>query len=200
MTALTTIEQTTLASCEAVIEKGLTSFFDVGTAILTISDQRLYRETHSTFKDYIEEKWNMSVRRAYQLCESVEVIKEIQKANPECAQIAQTVPASHAIALSKAPKGTRAQVLQAVASTGPVTAAKIEAAIVPVTLESEMKEQFKGLEIPPVEPKVSEFYCTLEAFTHDALERATDKQLISMSVFAVTIPKLIKSELQRRSK
>lgn len=48
------------------------------------------------------------------------------------------------------------------------------------------------------EPRVTEYYDRLEALVNDALENASDKQLVSMSVFAATIPKLIKTELAER--
>jgi phage N-6-adenine-methyltransferase len=46
-----------LAECEAVIERGLATFVEVGNALLEIRDDRLYRETHRTFEDYCRERW-----------------------------------------------------------------------------------------------------------------------------------------------
>ena len=66
-----------------------------------------------------------------------------------------------------------------------------------------MKEAFKNLELPKetpaVEPYPTKYYDLLNEVVDDAFENATDKQLISMSVYAVTIPKLIKQELARRA-
>lgn len=47
----------TLADCEAVIERGLETFVEVGQALLEIRDARLYRESHATWEDYCQERW-----------------------------------------------------------------------------------------------------------------------------------------------
>lgn len=56
---LTPQERITLTQCEAVIEQGLQTFVDVGNALLTIRDQRLYREHYATFEQYCRERWGM---------------------------------------------------------------------------------------------------------------------------------------------
>jgi len=55
----------TLAECEAVIERGLATFLEVGQALLCIRDERLYRESHGTFEAYCRERWGMSRAHAY---------------------------------------------------------------------------------------------------------------------------------------
>lgn len=62
-----------LAECEAVIERGLDSFVEVGRALIEIRDSRLYRETHGTFQAYLAERWRMSRPRAYQLMDGAVV-------------------------------------------------------------------------------------------------------------------------------
>jgi len=55
------IEVTRLGACEKVIERGLASFVEVGEALLTIRDNRLYRSSFSTFEDYCKpsvEAWD----------------------------------------------------------------------------------------------------------------------------------------------
>jgi len=57
-----------LEQCEAVIERGLQTFVDVGNALLEIRDNRLYRSDYSTFEDYCRERWGFSKRYAnYQI-------------------------------------------------------------------------------------------------------------------------------------
>lgn len=68
------IELSRLAECEAVIDRGLKTFVDVGNALLEIRDNRLYRAEYSTFEDYCRERWNISRPRAYQLIEAAEVV------------------------------------------------------------------------------------------------------------------------------
>jgi hypothetical protein len=63
-----------LAECEAIIERGLATFVEVGKALLRIRDDRLYRETHSTFADYCKQRWGMSKSHAYRQIEAAEVV------------------------------------------------------------------------------------------------------------------------------
>jgi phage N-6-adenine-methyltransferase len=66
-TALTTTEQTRLTTCESIIEVGLSTFVDVGMALLEVRDSRLYRQQYATFEAYCSERWNMVASRARQL-------------------------------------------------------------------------------------------------------------------------------------
>jgi hypothetical protein len=71
-------EQAELTRLEAVIAKGLETFFEVGSALLDIRDKRLYRQSHSTFGDYCRARWSMSRSRANQLIDSVDVINDLR--------------------------------------------------------------------------------------------------------------------------
>lgn len=64
---LSTVEQDELARCESTIHAGLTTFYEVGAALLAIRDGRLYRATHRTFEDYCQERWGISRRHANRL-------------------------------------------------------------------------------------------------------------------------------------
>ncbi len=66
---------TRLAEEEAVIERGLTTFVEVGTALMKIRDARLYRDTHETFEDYCRERWGWSRQRSLQLIDGAEVAR-----------------------------------------------------------------------------------------------------------------------------
>lgn len=75
----------TLADCEAVIERGLHSFVEVGQALLTIRDQGLYSRSHKTFEDYCQDRWGFSRIRAYQMMgasETVGVLSTFNKSLP----------------------------------------------------------------------------------------------------------------------
>lgn len=87
--ALTTDERTELNQCETVIERGIKVFFEVGEALLSIRDKRLYRATHHTFEQYCRERWDMSRRRANQLIESAAVIGNLGTIVPKPANEAQ---------------------------------------------------------------------------------------------------------------
>ena len=68
-----------LIALESVIERGLETFVEVGAALATIRDRRLYRTAHTTFADYCVVKWKMSDRRARQLMDAAEVTSTIAK-------------------------------------------------------------------------------------------------------------------------
>jgi hypothetical protein len=66
-------EALALEQHEAVIERGINTFIEVGEALLHIRDERLYRATHTTFEEYCRERWNMSRPRAYQLIDAANI-------------------------------------------------------------------------------------------------------------------------------
>lgn len=105
---------------EKVIEMGLQSFVEVGHALMQIADRRLYRETHGSFEPYCREKWSMSARRAYQLCEAAKVVLTLPapKTVNNCSQITNEAQARE---LSQVPVENRAEVL---AAAGPEPTAK----------------------------------------------------------------------------
>lgn len=46
-----------LGELETVIERGLTTFVEVGNAIREIRDSKLYKDSHDTFEKYCRERW-----------------------------------------------------------------------------------------------------------------------------------------------
>ena len=113
-------ERDRLNELEPLIERGMTSFVEVGTALLEISDRRLYRETHATFAEYCETKWRMTARHAYRLCESAEIVNALPKS---CDQLVTSE--SQARELARVEPERRTAVLEMAASTGTLTAASI---------------------------------------------------------------------------
>ena len=118
---LTPAQADRLAQLEPIIEHGMTSFVEVGNALLEIRDRRLYRQTHSSFEDYCRDKWQMSARHAYRLCTSAEVIKSLPE---KCDQLVTTE--SQVRELAKIEPERRVEVLEVAASTGKVTAKSIK--------------------------------------------------------------------------
>ena len=78
MNELTITENQTLENLESVIERGLNTFVDVGEALLTIRDERLYRSEYPTFEAYCNKRWGIKERRAYQLMDAAKVIDNIK--------------------------------------------------------------------------------------------------------------------------
>jgi len=70
---LTPQDADTLAAQEGVIARGLQTFYDVGSALATIRDERLYRADFGTFEDYCQERWGISRIHAHRLIGAAEV-------------------------------------------------------------------------------------------------------------------------------
>lgn len=64
-----------------MIERGLNTFVEVGTALLTIRDKRLYRdgfETFATFEEYCEKRWGLKKSHAYEIMEASKVVTNLK--------------------------------------------------------------------------------------------------------------------------
>jgi N6-adenosine-specific RNA methylase IME4 len=110
---------------EQVIELGLGTFIQVGSALAEMRDARLYRNTHTTFEDYCKERWNMSRFYAHRLMDSAEVATNLLPiGNIQPANEAQVRPLT-----GLEPEQQREVWLEAVetAPNGKVTAAHVEA-------------------------------------------------------------------------
>ena len=107
-------ESRDLIALESVIERGLETFVEVGEALATIRDRRLYRTEHPTFADYCKAKWKMSDRRARQLMDAAEVTSTIAKSGT-------TVPKSERQArpLATLPPAQRAEAWQKAVAASP---------------------------------------------------------------------------------
>jgi len=74
---LTAAEQAELTRLETVIQKGWTTFLDVGSALLKINADRLYRDKYETFEAYCHEQLGLSRPYAYSLIGSAEVNQQM---------------------------------------------------------------------------------------------------------------------------
>lgn len=72
--SLTSGEQSELTHCETVIARGWENFIEVGEALRTIRDRRLYREHHPSFEAYCINRWQYRRSYAYYLVGAAEVI------------------------------------------------------------------------------------------------------------------------------
>lgn len=77
-----------LRESESVVQRGLETYIEVGSALSAIRDGKGYRFTHGTFAEYVEQRWKMSIRTAYE--------------NITAAQVAQNVRTSAQIGMSQA--------------------------------------------------------------------------------------------------
>lgn len=74
---LTPEEQDRLARYETVIERGLRTFFEVGTALVVIRNERLYRAEHPTFEEYCRDRWGMGRNYVNKLVAANEVVANL---------------------------------------------------------------------------------------------------------------------------
>lgn len=63
---------------EYEVQQGIEVAFKVAGALLQIRENRLYRSTHGTYEEYVEDKWEMSVRRARHLTFAAGVVRNLE--------------------------------------------------------------------------------------------------------------------------
>ncbi|MFY1686420.1 hypothetical protein [Plantactinospora sp. WMMB782] len=89
---LTRAEADCLADCEQKIAAGLQTFVEVGTALATIRDNRLYRAEFGTFEAYCMSRWGFTDRRARQIIDAAEIGTIVPVANEGQARELSRVP------------------------------------------------------------------------------------------------------------
>ena len=69
-----------LAHYEAIIERGLKTFVEVGNALLAIREGKLYRQKYAykTFDEYCQKRWGFVRRQADRLISAAEVIDNLR--------------------------------------------------------------------------------------------------------------------------
>ena len=111
---------------EDTIAAGLQMFVAVGQALLTIRDQRLYRQDYATFEDYCRERWGLTHRHANRLIQAAEVVENVGPIGPIPLTESQARPLTRL-----APSEQRAAWREAVttAPPGKLTAAHVQAVV-----------------------------------------------------------------------
>ncbi len=72
--SLTAEEEKIFNDLELIITKNFKVFYEVGCALTTIRDLRLYRKAHPTFEDYCHARFEISRQSAYQYISAREVM------------------------------------------------------------------------------------------------------------------------------
>jgi len=75
---LTVTEEQQLAADEAVIERGLRTFYEVGQALADIREDRLYRRSYRTFEQYCQERWGFGRGRASEFIGAARVVENVR--------------------------------------------------------------------------------------------------------------------------
>jgi hypothetical protein len=76
---LTNTEIHDLGVCERAVDNLSTARWLAGKALQSIRDRKLYRHTHSTFEEYVQDRWEMSERAAYQAIEEWPLAERLQQ-------------------------------------------------------------------------------------------------------------------------
>lgn len=123
VTFLSVEEQHELERCEVVIKQGLETFIEVGQALMTIRDKRLYRATFGTFEDYCRDQWGIHRGTAYRMIDAASVISNLSPVGDKLPQSER-----QARPLTKLePELQREAWAEVVHDNGPeITAAKVE--------------------------------------------------------------------------
>lgn len=74
---LTRDEFEKLIKLEKVVETGFVAGMAAGAALVTIKDERLYREQFGTFEEYLLERWGYSRAHGYRLIDAAETVKTL---------------------------------------------------------------------------------------------------------------------------
>ena len=74
---LSEFERIEYQACQAVLMMNSRSFVDVGQALASIRDQRLYREEFNTFEEYCRGRWEYSRRHADRLIFAAQVVTHL---------------------------------------------------------------------------------------------------------------------------
>ncbi len=62
-----------LADLEQVVQEGLRTYQEVGSALDEIKERKLYKPQYKNFKTYLEQRWQISRAHAYRLMNAVKV-------------------------------------------------------------------------------------------------------------------------------
>ena len=155
-------EKTELAELEDIINTNLSAFFEIGKALITIRDKKLYQLTHDTFEDYCRDKWDFRKSHAYRLIESAKTIENLSPIGDIPTNEAQVRP------LTKLDPDHQKQAWSEALRTAPagkVTASLVQKVVKKMVPESERKQQKATIIIEPVEEASPEFMKAWEAMS-----------------------------------
>ncbi len=119
---LTLAEVDARAVCEAIVDEGLRTFVEVGSALATIRDRKLYRATHGDFAGYAADRFGLSKSYAHRMIGAAAVAL-----SPMGDTISNERQARALVPLLGDPDAMR-EVVERAQSAGKITAASLRAA------------------------------------------------------------------------
>lgn len=111
--------QTRLQTSEQIIESGLKTFVEVGNALMSIRDERLYREQYPTFEAYCRERWSWSSRHVNRQIEAAQIAGAVGPIGP----VPSTESQARELSRLKEPEAIR-ETWQEVTSSNPQPTAR----------------------------------------------------------------------------
>jgi hypothetical protein len=132
---LTVDERADLVKQEEVVSRGLESFIEVGTALLKIRDDRLYRETHQSFGAYLKDRWDLSPSYASRLIGGSQIAADLLPLGNGPKALSPPTTERQVRAIASVPKDQRAKVwedaheIAAADGKSEPTSAHVEAAV-----------------------------------------------------------------------
>ena len=136
-------ERNELERCEVVIKQGLETFIEVGQALLTIREKRLYRLEFGTFEDYCRDRWAFGRRYVNQIIQATEVISNLGAMAPILPQSERQARPLTQLQPEIQREAWKEVVQQAEQTNQPITAAKVQ----------DVVEQWKPINQQVVEAK-----------------------------------------------
>lgn len=125
MNELSVMERRDLRHFEAIIEKGLSTFIDVGQALKSVRDGKLYRDGFKTFEAYVSERWGMDRSYAHRLIDASDVKEDLLPIGNKTPRAAEIVRESQLRELVAVPDDVLEEVVEKaveLAGDSPITA------------------------------------------------------------------------------
>jgi hypothetical protein len=118
-----------LERCEVVIKQGLQTFIEVGQALMTIREKRLYRISFKTFEDYCVGRWAFGRNYVNKLIEASEVISNLGTIVPILPKTESQVRPLTSLEPEIQKEVWKEVVKQSEETKQPITAAKVQSVV-----------------------------------------------------------------------
>jgi len=119
-------ETNELERCEIVIKQGLQTFIEVGQALMTIREKRLYRIGFKTFEDYCLGKWAIERRHVYRLMDASTAVLNVSHGTQIIPQSERQARPLTQLQPEVQREAWKEVVQQAEQTNQPITAAKVQ--------------------------------------------------------------------------
>lgn len=192
---MTDDERDLLAVCEETIAAGLNTFMEVGQALATIRNKKLYHKgyggEYANFESYCREKWSISRQRAHQLIEATEIVDDLSTL------VDKPTSETHIRPLAALPPEQRAEAWKEATETAPggkVTAAHVQSVVDRRTGkgDTETTTEYVDLDTGAVIDNVEVVKTTTHRPTREDLMRSSDA--MNLAAVAISQLKRIRSE------